>query len=97
MKVRILKGRYGEGWMPGDIVNMDWEAARVRIDDGDVEVVGSDTSEKAVGEKAPAQPVVQTNKPQPPAPKSVLACDKCDFVAKTELGLARHRTIHNKK
>lgn len=38
MKYRILKGKFGEGWKPGDIVDMDFRAARVRQETGDIEI-----------------------------------------------------------
>jgi hypothetical protein len=36
MKYLIKKGRWGEGWKPGDIVAMDFQAARVRLEVGDI-------------------------------------------------------------
>lgn len=36
MKYQIIKGRFGEGWKPGDIVDMDFQAARVRLEVGDI-------------------------------------------------------------
>lgn len=37
---RVLKnGRFGEGWAAGDVVPMDWEAARVPLEEGSIELV----------------------------------------------------------
>lgn len=38
-KLRILSGRWGEGWKPGDVVEMDTEAARIAVEDGRLELL----------------------------------------------------------
>lgn len=35
---RVLGGNWGEGYKPGDIIELDFEAAKKRLEDGDVEV-----------------------------------------------------------
>ena len=46
MKYKIIKGRFGEGWKPGDVVDMDFNAARVRVEDGDIEPYREDVDFK---------------------------------------------------
>lgn len=41
MKFRIINskdGRWGEGWKNGDIVDMDWAAAKVALEVGEIEI-----------------------------------------------------------
>ena len=46
---RVLKsGRFGEGWKAGEIVPMDWEAARVPLEEGSIELVSYDKPEPEV-------------------------------------------------
>lgn len=44
--VKIIIPRFGEGWKTGEIVAMDYEAARVPLEQGEVELY----------EEKPAQP-----------------------------------------
>ncbi len=30
-KYKVVAGTYGEGWMPGDVIEMDTQAAEVRV------------------------------------------------------------------
>lgn len=49
MKFRVLVNKqFGEGWMAGDIVDMDWEAAEKRVELGHIELVKEDESDVAV-------------------------------------------------
>jgi hypothetical protein len=41
MKFRIINsepGRWGEGWVNGDIVDLDWQAAKVALESGEIEI-----------------------------------------------------------
>lgn len=40
MKYRVLGGRWGEGYAVGDIINIDLDAARIRLQLGELEIVG---------------------------------------------------------
>lgn len=54
MKYKILKApfkRWGEGWQVGDIVEMDAEAARVSLIDGEIEPSETPTMETLEVEK----------------------------------------------
>ena len=45
-KYKIIKGKFGEGWKPNDVVAMDFEAARVRLEIGDIVKVEEEPKEK---------------------------------------------------
>jgi len=79
-KYKIIKGKFGEGWKPGDIVAMDFRAARVRQEIGDIELY-----------KEPVESRVAT----PTEMKLMFKCDECDFIAKNANGLRLHKRKHN--
>ena len=82
MKYKIIKGRFGEGWKPGDIVDIDFAASRVRLEVGDIEVY-KEPEVTSCGELA---------KPEESKPK--FGCDECDFIAKNANGLRLHKRKH---
>lgn len=48
-KFKVLGGSFGEGWQPGEIIEMDKPAASVRLANGELELVES----KEVSNEAP--------------------------------------------
>ena len=77
MKFRILGGLWGEGWLAGDVVSIDEDAARVRLKLGEIEQVGEEVELEKVEPKETTQtetsieelPIVATDVP---------FCDTCD-------------------
>lgn len=71
---RVLGGRWGEGWEPGQIVEIDTRAAEKRLEDGELEEV-DEKEVKGAGElkgftpkedktPGPAKEVRSTSKPK---------------------------------
>jgi SAM-dependent methyltransferase len=88
---RILNdenGRWGEGYKKGDIVSFDYEAAKVALEAGDIEMYRME--EKEV--KLPDSLVEEILKE---APKFV--CKVCGKVCKNAIGLSGHSRSHTKK
>lgn len=46
----LLNGRFGEGWKTGDIIEMDWNAARVPVEEGALEIYISKSELERSGE-----------------------------------------------
>lgn len=80
--VKVLRDRrFGEGWKIGDVVAMDWESARVPLEEGSVEMVSESPEIVAVKE-------VETKQTE------VFICTECGKVCKNKIGLSGHMKSH---
>ncbi|MFA6790195.1 MAG: C2H2-type zinc finger protein [Parcubacteria group bacterium] len=82
MKYRILttKGsRWGEGWQYGDIVEMDFPAARVPLMNGEIEEVKEEIKKEVNPEKETEEG---------------FKCEVCGKVCKNKIGLQSHMRTH---
>ena len=59
MKYKVLGGRWGEGYKAGDIINIDLEAAQVRLQLGELEEVNE--TEKPVQKEQVAEEKKEEN------------------------------------
>lgn len=56
----VVGGRWGEGWKPGDVINIDLDAAKIRLELGElVEVKDGKIVEKPVEVKEEVEEVVE--------------------------------------
>ncbi|HCJ66563.1 MAG TPA: hypothetical protein DHV62_04370 [Elusimicrobia bacterium] len=99
MKVRIIKGTYGEGWLPGDVVNMDYAAAIVRLQNGDMVEVEENTPVriKVLEEVKGDDPSIQPEKRDTKEQSDDKTCNECGYVAKNKNGLRLHKKKHSPK
>jgi len=78
-------GRWGEGYQVGDIVDFDFDAARVAIENREIEPVGSLSNEKEKDEiKKEVVNEIEGND----------ICAICGKVCKSRIGLASHLRTH---
>ena len=94
MKFRILthdRGRWGEGWQFGDIVDIDHEAARVPLENREIELF---TKVEAVAlieelDEVKSLAVEENGKPEP-----TFECGVCGKICASPLGLSAHKRSH---
>lgn len=73
MKYRVLGGVYSEGWQPGDLIDLDENAAHIRVEKGEMELyvegsVWPKPKAKAEDEAKPATDAVPAGKRAAPKP-----------------------------
>jgi hypothetical protein len=77
MKFKVLGGHWGEGWLPGDVVEMDLEAAKVRLELGELEeakdgvVVKKTEQQSAASPEVVSRETVEEEKPKRGRPKKL--------------------------
>jgi len=89
MKFKILthdRQRFGEGWQFGDIVDMDLEAARVPLENKEIEEF---TEVEAKKELEQIESLVGEDKPE-----LSLKCGVCGKICASPLGLSAHKRSH---
>lgn len=87
MSYRILtvsNSRWGEGWKYGDIVEMDFEAARVPLQKHEIEPV----------EEFKKEVVAEVKEEKKEEPTGEFVCVVCQKVCKNKLGLTSHMRSH---
>ena len=45
-KYKVIKGKWAEGYKPGDIIELDPEAAKARVELGELEEIGKEKEVK---------------------------------------------------
>ena len=97
MKFKILthdNNRWGEGWKFGDIVDMDYEAARVPLENGEIEPFTEEQAKVELEqlEEVKSLAVEENGKPEPEPEEFI--CDVCRKVCKNKFGLMAHKKSH---
>lgn len=55
MRYKVLGGQWGEGHQPGDVIDLDCNAARKRVEIGDLELIDEKPKKKRAPRKKKAE------------------------------------------
>ena len=53
-RYEVLGGRWGEGHKPGDVIDLDENAARARVESGDLKPISGPLKKRVAGSRKPA-------------------------------------------
>ncbi len=82
---------FGEGWRQGEIIEMDYQAARVRLEEGDLEFVSDEAPGAKKSVEVPSEPISTVAKEDKVEKEATHECVECKKMFKNAGGLNLHK------